>query len=432
MNRTARTFLIALGVSIVYGQLVQSANGQGSDPYLGVPLGFDFPADNATLEKYRATQNVAEMRKHAWMVWAGINQAAPSGGPLWETWFSADDAFRLGPPPAAARTLSRRFVPPRQFQGEGAQPQAAGQSLLSFVLFNKETYGHIRGNQLYSQTKLAGLNDAFPAGTAISARKLPDFPRESMSLKLVWWPVKQQGLTAMPVWDFTPSQTGLQGNPPPTWSRTVAVDPSRTTIPADETQQLDVRIVRNGMSVLENRKCHVVPLQKFYFVKLSTPQEASSASAATGQDLAVGDFAVLVCVHMTTKEIDDWVWATFWWHDRPNDGPYAADRTDKVPEFARNYLMNVAYDTNTPREHDGTPHACFNPWLEARFTGTSSVPAGGMASNCMTCHQRATFPIRPFLPITRGGLQPEDPYFKDVMKLDFLWSVGLESQPNTP
>jgi len=139
---------------------------------------------------------------------------------------------------------------------------------------------------------------------------------------------------------------------------------------------------------------------------------------------------VLVCVHVTTKEIPEWVWATFWWHDRPNDGPFAADRPAAVTGVWRNFRMNTAYSMDTPREYDGTPHSCFNPWLEARF-------ANGVASNCMTCHQRATWPMptppagvsQPFLPVTRGAMPPDDPFFQGRTKLDFLWSVAFESSP---
>ncbi len=84
--------------------------------------------------------------------------------------------------------------------------------------------------------------------------------------------------------------------------------------------------------------------------------------------------------------------------------------------------MDVVYDSTTPREFDGSPNACMNPWLEARFRS-------GMASNCMTCHQRSTWPQVPFLPVTRGSLTPTDPFFGDKTKLDFLWSIGDRANP---
>jgi hypothetical protein len=82
--------------------------------------------------------------------------------------------------------------------------------------------------------------------------------------------------------------------------------------------------------------------------------------------------------------------------------------------------MDTTFSMDTPKESDGTPNVIFNPWLEARF-------ANGANSNCMTCHQRAVWPGRDFLPVTRGALAPNDPYFKDATRLDFLWSVAFES-----
>jgi hypothetical protein len=140
-------------------------------------------------------------------------------------------------------------------------------------------------------------------------------------------------------------------------------------------------------------------------------------------DAEAGDYAVLIGMHLTTKEIPDWVWGTFWWHDRPNDGPFAANRPASVAGVWRNYLMDVAYSMETPREYDGTPDAVFNPYLEAGFPD-------GLASNCMTCHQRAVWPSGPgdFLPVTRGARPANDPVFRNSTKLDFLWSISLESQ----
>ena len=121
------------------------------------------------------------------------------------------------------------------------------------------------------------------------------------------------------------------------------------------------------------------------------------------------------------RTIPDWVWATFWWHDSPNDGTYAKDRPDAVSGVWRNYLMDVTFSSDVPKESDGTPNVCFNPWLEARF-------AGGLTSNCMSCHQRAVWTPVSFLPVTRGSLPPNHQFFLGKTKLDFLWSIAFSSQ----
>ena len=99
----------------------------------------------------------------------------------------------------------------------------------------------------------------------------------------------------------------------------------------------------------------------FYYVTLDA-QTATNAMAngrlasfvqdVLGRPLQAGDYAVFAGTHLTTKEIDDWVWATFWWHDRPDAGSFGADRPATVRGVWRNYLMNASFDLNLPREPD--------------------------------------------------------------------------------
>jgi hypothetical protein len=128
----------------------------------------------------------------------------------------------------------------------------------------------------------------------------------------------------------------------------------------------------------------------------------------------------LTGLHIITKEIADWVWATFWWSDRP-DADFGEDRPAYVrdelaPEWSR-YKMCVATDfaendrqlldyvrgtaASYPGPHtslyaatkefmlrsgaaaDGTTATtwCSNPYIEHMAAG-----AGG---NCIGCHQFA-------------------------------------------
>ena len=86
------------------------------------------------------------------------------------------------------------------------------------------------------------------------------------------------------------------------------------------------------------------------------------------------------------------------------------------------------FDLSLPREKDGTPHVAFNPWLEARFRDGGH--GGGVVSNCMNCHNRASFPDIAFLPIYRGDpdLQNDPAFAGGRLRTDFLWSVPDQSQ----
>lgn len=422
-----------------------------------IPPGFDFPAaatfeeGQKILEGFRDANDIGAMRRHGWMLWAGMTQPAPGGEALWETWHRSGNTFRPAGAAPQSAGLMRDLRAPRQFNlSDGAAaPQAAGASLLSEVLFNDAAHRHIRQHSLFSQTELARINNQFPPVMPFRDRMLdPEFPHRAVALKVVWWPVKASGKTAMPVWDFDPANryspsTPNPSNPRFSWKRVVAIDPSRATIPAGETASIEY------IGEMHD-DARVVSADAFYKVTV-TPQLAAAAQtngrlrgamaeALGGRPLEAGDYLVLAAFHFTTKEIPNWVWGTFWWHDEPQAGPFARDRVVEVKDVWRNYLMDVNYDFDDPREFDGSPDAVMNPWLEAGFQN-------GLASNCMACHGRAVFPavaipgLPPHLPVTRGendafydaqvfpspGTDPA--YDGRRMRTDFLWSLIFESQP---
>lgn len=428
MNKTFRLMsVVALGLIVTFmlrawtnSEAANVTPAPDNDTYQPIPPGFDFPADEAELLKLRDTGNVSGMRKHAWMVFAGLTQPTAGGEAVWETWFSQNEVFASGPGPQGLvpRKPQRRFQNPDQFRSPsstgGPNAQAVGASLLSFVLFNKDNMKHIRANKFYLKNALTNINNGFNAShTPTEKREITPFPKEAVSLKIVWWLVKNNGLTPMPIWDGKPTQPDQMGNDYPTWARFVAVDPSRSQIPDGE--KSDIFFEGNL-----KKNSHVVPLANFYSFQISQ-NEIAAVQSVLGPDAQVGDYAAVVAMHVTTKEIPDWVWATFWWHDKPSDGPFSEDRPSAVPNVWRNYLMDVTFSADTPKESDGTPNVCFNPWLEARFSG-------GLKSNCMACHQRSVWTKESFLPITRGGLPKNDQYFVSKTKLDFLWSIAFQSK----
>lgn len=103
--------------------------------------------------------------------------------------------------------------------------------------------------------------------------------------------------------------------------------------------------------------------------------------------IQLGDELALVAMHISTKDLPDWLWITFWWSEQ-------------------GYQM----DTTTAA---GAPS--FNPWLEARFEN-------GEQSNCVTCHQRAVRGAREYLPVP---LVP-DPH--PGFQTDFVWTLALEAR----
>jgi hypothetical protein len=339
-----------------------------------------FPAPEAEQLAMRDREDAPAMRGHAWALLARVSRTGLAG------WHPLGDAFESG-------AASFRLVEEPDHAGVPAR-QASGAPLLSQVLFNGPAFRHIRANRLFQRSRLDAINLSFGAATPLAAREIPAFPREAMALKLIWAVVHARGLTPLSIWDGAGDPNAA--NLPAGWPREVRVDP-------------------------EAGAAGAVPLYRFFHLPIAAADLA--AIRAIDPSAAAGDHLVLLAMHVTSKEIPDWIWATFWWHDRPGAGPFAAGRPAALAGPWRNYLMDVAYSMETPREQDGAPNIAFNPYIEM-------FPAGAR-SNCMTCHQSAVWTpagAPPFLPVTRGARRPNDPRFATGTRLDFMWSIATEAR----
>jgi hypothetical protein len=54
-----------------------------------------------------------------------------------------------------------------------------------------------------------------------------------------------------------------------------------------------------------------------------------------------------------------------------------------------------------------------------------------MTSNCMACHQRASYPPVPFLPVTRGrpDLRNDPALAPGRLRTSLLWSLAMHAKP---
>jgi hypothetical protein len=317
------------------------------------------------LEQHRKQPNVVAQRLHVWNVFSGMtNRTADGKYATFETWFSEDTTFGSTEAISAVQPGAPRFRLPEQFRASITQQgitEVPGDAVLSFVLYNYAAYTHIRTNHLYQKSTLDNLASSGASDSKIPQnRTIPAFPRGAVVLKTVWWPVAKDKISAMPIWDAAINPPQPTGNPIQTWARYVGVDPIRsTTVPSGETAD----IIYGGKT---KRDSHIVGLNAFHYIVLNDSQVvdavnnnrllAQVAQSSFGRPLAVGDYAVLVAIHLTTKEIDDWVWATFWWHDKPSEGQFSADRVGSISGVWRNYLMSDTYDLNLPSGSDGDPH----------------------------------------------------------------------------
>ena len=168
-----------------------------------------------------------------------------------------------------------------------------------------------------------------------------------------------------------------------TWTNGVAIDPAGR-YPEGSLQTVNI----NGTVARPNlRAVPVVSMRRFYSHKLTQPQDIADAKAYmnmmssaageqerfitnAGQTPELGDYIVLLAMHMTTKEMDDWTFQSFWWMPTPDAAPFGHDRPAFVRAPFDNYQMCTAYSTVSPKGHDGALTICFNPYLETDLGAT--------------------------------------------------------------
>lgn len=438
-----------------------------------LPKRFGFPVAEQKLLAAVLTDDQARVRRHAWELWAALTSPSSSvvDGlrlPVFATWYSIPEVYNpKGPAGVDRRSLRHPFKTPTQSAIANSSRGGAPAGLMSFVKLNRQAAQFVWSNGYHLTPTLSGLNARYDAaGTAPVERSIRPFPNDAVAIKLVFWLIKdakspqsERGLTALPIWDpaYPPPANGV----PPmhtTWAKGVAVDPAGR-YPEGSLQQVNL----NGTAAMPNPTfAPVVSLKRFYAHRLKNAEDVADArvymdmmsSAAgeqermitnAGQTPEIDDYIVLLGMHVTTKEMDDWTFQTFWWMPAPHTAPFGGDRPVTVQPPFDNYQMCTAYSTVSPLGADGALPVCFNPYLETDLGPTKAYtmdgktfppnPMAGTRSNCMNCHRRAAYPaFDPKAPAADFGhvyndgyRSPNDPYFAKLLKTDFMWSIALKN-----
>lgn len=437
-----------------------------------VPPGFNYPGLRAEIQAWADTWNTGKITPKAWDLWGGLTAGTGQrvdGAelPVWETWCGNEEVFTKTC--GAGVRPSRRFHNARQL-GHAGRPNDT--RLASFNKFNPPMASYLMqpqpgpggGTFSYIQlASLASLNQAWPPGTPISARKVQEAPYvppsdgqqglSAIETKPVMYLVKQTGLSPVPLWrgiegavssptsNCTKGPTAACHPSPKLWTTCVLIDPGKAgapeAAPVAATPEQIAQVPANLTSGLSCKDYLYAPLSTIYSIQMNA-QEAQEFNSAQGNgDAKAGDYAVLTAMHVNTKEIINWTWQTFWWQpgaEPPRGFPGTkAGMTDKVKGAWRNYAMCTAYK-QTQGQASKNMVVCFNPFLE-----TSSGIPDGVQSNCMSCHGNATVGSK----VDKNGIStlsyPEtytapidfntDPQFAKFTRTDFSWAIPTDAQP---
>lgn len=320
------------------------------------PQGFDFPANAEQLEQAVTIRDQKPLRRHGWFLWAGLNDLAPNGLPVWRTWPTSTQAY--APPVGVAQaaiTPQRSLIAARNANNpivlpaphyrvpkpikdkygidqlaDGPVFQFNGDIMIVNVVYNSDAFEYLRSTGLFEGAALDRLK-------AEGVKEIPPFVPTSIVLKHMYWPVRGDGLTALPVWDPIPPIEPPVYYGYERWERLVAVDPSGQLIPAgteatvtylydvfepDKTTPLGP-VTKTGK---------VVPISAFYHQRFTqadldalTPADRAILDAAAywnyGRLFEVGDYIISIALHINTKELPYWTLQSLWWHDQPDGAP---------------------------------------------------------------------------------------------------------------
>jgi hypothetical protein len=435
--------IVSQGVGRAQSSNPPDADGQVTITSFGLtprpmPAWFNFlPA--STINAWVTNHNLREITGHAWAMWGAITsptneQFRGVQAPVYLTWWPQQDVF------AAQSQLSQlaisahgvHFDRPRQFDrlrpaagpGLAEAPVLPGSQTVSVtVQYNNPIFLQVRKYQYYLTPVLESINNAWGA-TPIALQSIAPFPANAVMTKPTY------------LFAFANQATQLQY-----W--TGPADSTTPSVPDFGSWTDWMWVLPPGMNINQFKQTHndghpVVSVNDFFHFPLTAADfQPNSILSASG--FQPGDFALLVAMHLASREIDNWTWQTFWWSLTPTTIPQFI-RSRILPPF-KHYQVAVGYSFTNDNTESALPTLCYDPYLETAFDNSVFVKPGqlGIESNCMSCHRSAAWPsiapasapagtVNPGY-IANGLIDPGDPYlFEGQTKTDFLWGV----QSNVP
>jgi len=250
-------------------------------------------------------------------------------------------------------------------------------------------------------------------------------PNDAKVLLLSWWPVSAEGATPIPVWQAKNSGAVERSNGYLHWPTAALVQTLEQTKTETLTDISQVAVAGKFRPI-----SHRASLNSLFHILVTesvaahwNEQKAGNklSRMVLGRPLRAGDFLALVAAHGVWGDSGNGHWLTLWWQpDKPAElmplGP---------SDIEQHYAFDSCSDSTLPREPDGSPNSCFNPWLEGGLVSHSGITP--RQSNCISCHARASFPPQDFLNVTQG----EQHIPPNSLPTGMLWSPALRARDMT-
>ena len=435
--------------------------------------GFRFPENEATLTRWitemtRADPAVAapafeKIHLHGWGLWTALTLETRQRyeGQLlrvFETW---DTPETLAPDPAGrsaarARPAGRSPLRPLAHLRQAAEKierLASDEAItidrvVGFTKFDPTAAAHIAQQDLMSR---ATLNTLLEGG----AQQITPFPPTALAVKPLFQIIRRSELVdgryyRLKAWSGPPESPKAWA--PAQWPDCVWLD---VLGGGDGAGAIDSTAAADGRSRTADT---TYPLAALIHYQLSAADAAALNRDKPATAASSGDIAILVAMHVSSREIARWTWQTFWWTPAPDTPPapssreIAGLRPAELRGAARHYAMSLAYTMLSPDQpyvggSNRNPAVyAYNPWIEARFApadlpdsragidlrGEATANNTGVQTNCMSCHVQANYNPRGLATAPRftGAryIDLSDPQFVGTLQVDFLWSIARHAK----
>lgn len=471
-NCTQKVSLAVAALALSVGTAKAEPSIWGADlPVPAIP-GYTFPESESTLLGWVNGNSAADMANvylHGWGLWTALN--TPSGqsvygianAPVYLTWVTRQELVAMAQQGNSAKLKS---VGPRKLQmGEvtqlskfgihsmqvkpkrkAAQPGAPSPD---FDTLETVTYDPVSGQTINDRGyfKLSTIKAVYDA----KQPEIEAFPVNAVVVKPVYKVITKDKLYqnryyVMAAWPGTPDVTPAieaNGYPEQSWKAgCVYVD----TQNSGASQASGVDASCSGPTAAST-----YGLGDFVNFKLNA-DNAALFDLGNKQKLVAGDTLLLMAMHVSTREMTEWTWQTFFWTPNPKAPPLpsstavAGAMPAQLTGPAAHYAGSFAYSMVTPNQpisggqSVGQPVVGYNPYLEAGFPkstfgifrpivdGTASwTGTVGVQTNCMTCHALAAVAFTKTANPTYGTdfyIGRDDPYFNGTVQTEFLWSIA--------
>ncbi|NML22913.1 hypothetical protein HHL16_18695 [Pseudoflavitalea sp. G-6-1-2] len=436
--------------------------------------GFNFPEDSNTIygwmnnPAFPYKYDSASVYKHAWGIWAGLTAKTDqvyAGDTLlaYETWLGISDIQNqiikgTNKCDGEAKSIRAFLSQPHQFGHGLSADQKRARFAMEFadedpasnpvnfwvtVSYDPNAACFAVKNQILKQSVI----NSYAKQGAIG--NIPAFPNSAITIKPSYYVAEAtDGLIKIPVWTDPPPT--LESYGPKRWANCVYVD-------VKNQQPANKKVVPVAKRSTNQDSINAATINLNEFIHFNVDEQmaihmnrSDSTEGLSGKHKAkAGQIALLICMHVGTKEISNWTWQTFYWAPDPSNprlpstNMAAALRPSQLQGAASHYALATAYTMVLPNQPitGGTntgvqPVLAYNPYLEAAFHGTAPEPGAdfqmrsvllpgkqfGVQTNCMSCHAMATVTNRPGY-TTDQYISLDTSIFINNVLLDFAWSI---------